>query len=155
MSVVLWQTNLLSHKDNIEFKAYFSETSYPKTLRKLITSGECNKTKKRKTPMYCFGSTITCTQFPKFFEDGRPQILPRPYYTSKPGSRGYSIIWTGWMQSFIQEVEYHVLHYLHNLCPTNEMKKLPCYKFNYQKRLSLNVYGLEIPSSSTCPCLSQ
>ena len=135
MSIVLCRTNLLSHQDNKEFKEYFSETSYPKTLRKMITSGEYNKTKKRKTPMYCFGSTITCTQFPKFFEDGRPQILPRPYYTSKPGNLGYTLIRTSWMQSFIKEVEHHVLHYLHNLCPSNETKKITLLQLQLSKKI--------------------
>ena len=73
--------------------------------------------------MYCFGSTITCTQFPKFFHDRRSQILPRPYYTSKPGNQGYNLVRASFMQSFIKEVEHHVLHYLHNLCADKEMKK--------------------------------
>ena len=140
ISVVLCRTNLLTSQDDNDFKTYFSETSYPKTLRKFMTSGEYNKTKKRKTPMYCFGSTITCTQFPKFFQDGRPQILPRPYYTSKPGNHGYNLIRTDWMQSFIKEVERHVLHYLHNICPNKEMKKLLCSTLNYPKKSSPSVY---------------
>ena len=38
------------------------------------------------------------------------------------------------MQSFIKEVEYHVLHYLHNLCPTNEMKKITLLQVQLTKK---------------------
>ena len=133
--IVLCKTNILNDTNEKEFKSFFAETSFPKTLRKLITSGEYNKTKKRSTPMYCFGSTITCTQFPKFFVDGRPQILPRPYYSSKPGNRGYDIVRTTWMQSFVKEVEHHVLHYLHNICPDKQMKKLTLLNIELSKKL--------------------
>ena len=118
-----------------EYTPYFSEMSFQKTLQKLISSGEYNKTKKRSTPMYCFGSTITCTRFPKFFHDGHSQILPRPYFTSKPNNRGYNIIRTLWMESFIKEVEYHVLHYLHNVCPDNKMKKLTLFRLELSKKI--------------------
>ena len=73
--------------------------------------------------MYCFGSTITCTQFPKFSLNGKPQILPRPYFSSKPGQAGYDIIRTEWMQSFLSDVEFQVLHYLHNICEDKELSK--------------------------------
>jgi len=103
-------------KSERRYNSYFSETSYAKTLQKLIAAGEYNKTKKRSTPLFCFGSTITCTQFPKFFAEGKPQILPRPYFSSKPGHKGYSLLRTDWMESFLKKVEIHVLHYLHNTC---------------------------------------
>ena len=61
--------------------------------------------------------------------------MPRPYYTSKPGNRGYNIIRTSWMQSFIKEVEYHVLHYLHNLCPDKEMKKITLLNIQLSKNI--------------------
>ena len=74
--------------------------------------------------MYCYGSTITCTRFPKFFSNGRPQILPRPYFTSKPGQKGSNLLNNSWMQSFLHEVEHHVLHYLHNFCSDKALKKI-------------------------------
>ena len=78
--------------NNEKYQSYFSESSFQKTLRKLIICGEYNKTEKRSIPMYCYGSTITCTRFPKFFADGRPQILPRPYFTSKPNEKGAKLL---------------------------------------------------------------
>ena len=83
--------------------------------------------------MYCYGSAITCTRFPKFFAEGKPQILPRPYFSSKPGQKGYEILRTSWMQSLVKEVGSHVLHYLHNKCEDNILKKWPCSKSSYQK----------------------
>ena len=133
--MVLCRTNMLEGNIDKEYTPYFSEMSFQKTLQKLISSGEYNKTKKRSTPMYCFGSTITCTRFPKFFHDGHSQILPRPYFTSKPNNRGYNIIRTLWMESFIKEVEYHVLHYLHNVCPDNKMKKLTLFRLELSKKI--------------------
>ena len=73
--------------------------------------------------MYCYGSTITCTRFPKFFSEGKPQILPRPYFSSKPTQKGYEIIRSTWMQSLLKEIEYHVLHFLHNICTDKVLKK--------------------------------
>ena len=122
--VTLCKTNILENCGNKEYKPYFSECSFQNTLKKLILCGEYNKTKKRSTPMYCYGSTITCTRFPKFFSDGRPQILPRPYITSKPGQKGSNLLNTSWMQSFLHEVEHHVLHYLHNFCSDKALKKI-------------------------------
>ena len=88
-----------------ECKEYFSEISFHKIQKNLISCGEYNKTKKRSTPMYCYGSTITCTRFPKFFANGRPHILPRPYFTSKPEQNGYKIIHSSWYQSARQTIE--------------------------------------------------
>ena len=85
------KTNMLKDKDR-EYVSHFSETSFIKTLRKLIHSGEYNKTKKRMNPLYCFGSTIICTRYPEFFSKDKLQILPRPYQTSKPNNKGYKII---------------------------------------------------------------
>ena len=76
--------------------------------------------------MYCYGSTITCTRFPKFYAEGKLQILPRPYYSSKPNQKGYEIIRQSWMQFFIKEIEHHVIHYLHNFCGDKALKKLLC-----------------------------
>ena len=125
----------MKKKVNKEFEPFFTETSFRKTLQKLITSGEYNKTKKRKTPLFCFGSTITCTRFPKFFSDRKPQILPRPYHTSKPGNKGYSVLRTPWMQSFFKEVESHVLHYLHNICSDPCLRKLTLLDIELAKKI--------------------
>ena len=94
-SITICHTNILKTNDsNVFLVPFFSETSLLKTLKNLISFGEYNKTKKRKTTLFCFGSIIICTIFPKFFSQGKPQILPRPYYTSKPGHKGYNIICT-------------------------------------------------------------
>ena len=74
--------------------------------------------------MYCYGSTMTCTRFPKFFPDGRPQVLPRPYFASKPNEKGSKLLNSSWMNSFLHEVEHHVLHYLHNYCPNQNLRKV-------------------------------
>ena len=83
--------------------------------------------------MYCFGSTITCTQFPKFSLNGKPQILPRPYFSSKPSQAGYNIIRTEWMQSFLSNVEFQVLHYLHNICEDKKLSKKLYFTLLYQE----------------------
>ena len=115
VKVSLCHTNLLTDSKYKEYKEYFSELSFHKTLKNLISCGEYNKTKKRSTPMYCYGSTITCTRFPKFFDNGKPNILPRPYYSSKPDQSGYRIIRSSWFQSFLHDIENHVIHFLHNI----------------------------------------
>ena len=131
----LCYTNLLQDDNNKEYKQYFSELSYHKTLKTLIVCGEYNKTKKRSTPMYCYGSTITCTRFPKFFCDGKAQILPRPYYSSKPDHSGYNIIRTSWFQSLVGEIESHVLHYLHNFVEDKELKKITLFNIELAKKI--------------------
>ena len=85
--------------------------------------------------MYCYGSTITFTRFPKFFAEGKPQILPRPYFSSKPGQWGYELVRTTWMHSLFKEVESHVLHYLHNICEDRILKKWLCSRLNCQKKI--------------------
>ena len=108
ISIALSRTNILKRNANREFVSLFLETSFSTTLDKFIHCGQYNKTKKRTTPMYSFGSTITCTRYPKFFADGKTQILPRPYQQSKPKNMGYNIIESSWMQSFMKEVEHQV-----------------------------------------------
>ena len=131
----LCHTNVLQERHHKEFCSYFSELSFHKTLKNLILCGEYNKTKKRSTPMYCYGSTITCTRFPKFFSDGKPHILPRPYYSSKPDQSGYKIIRSSWFQSFLRDVEGHVLHYLHNFVENKELKKITLLNVQLAKKI--------------------
>ena len=133
--IALSRTNILKQKGSSEFTSLFSETSFSTTLEKLINCGQYNKTKKRTTPMYCFGSTITCTRYPKFCCDGKTQILPRPYQQCKPNNVGYEIIRSSWMQSFIKEVELQVLHYLQNICPDSSMKKLILFNIQLAKNI--------------------
>ena len=120
---------------NREYTDFFSEISFHKTLKDLIACGEYNKTKKRSTPMYCYGSTITCTRYPKFFWEGKPRILPRPYFSSKPNQDGYNIIRTVWFQAFLEEVESHVLHYLHNILTNRHLRKITLFKIKLSKTI--------------------
>ena len=133
--ITLTKTNILKNISDREYCSFFSKSSFHKTLKKLTMCGEYNKTKKRSTPMYCYGSTITCTRYPKFFSEGRPQILPRPYFTSKPGQKGSELLNTSWMQSFFSEVERHVLHYLHNLCPDKSLKKVTLFNIELARKI--------------------
>ena len=133
--ITLCRTNLLNNFSKREFMPYFSENSFSNTLQRLIRYGEYIKTRKRSTPMLCFGSTIMCTRFSKFFSKGKPQILPQPYCTSKPGSKGYDIIRSTWMQSFLEEVEYHVLHYLHNMCKDKGLRKMTLLNIELAKKI--------------------
>ena len=135
MVISLTTTNLFENSNSKIFSSYFSESSFAKTLQKLTKCGEYNKTKKRKRPMYCFGSTITCTQYPKFSVCGKQHILPSPYSKSKPGNDGYKIIWTVWIQKFLKEVETHVLHYLHNFCEDNTLKKMTLFNIELVRKL--------------------
>ena len=133
--VNICSTNIFDGMKNKEYIHYFSVTSFQQTLRKLIVCGEYNKTKKRSMPMYCYGSTISCTRFPKFFADGKPQILPRPYLSSKPNHKGYEILRSSWMCSFIKEVEHHVLHFLHNICEDKVLKKMTLFNIELSKKI--------------------
>ena len=54
----LCHTNILDDGKTKEFCGYFSELSFHKTLKTLIVCGEYKKTKKRSTPMYCYGRPI-------------------------------------------------------------------------------------------------
>ena len=101
---------------NSKYNSYFCKSSYHRTLCNLIGSGEYCKTPKRKTAMYCFGSTITCTRYPKFLHNGRPKILPRPYQSCKPKNSGYSIIRSTWMQALLQDIETQTFYYLQKIC---------------------------------------
>jgi len=114
---------------------YFSGSSFQQTLLKLISCGEYNKTKKRTVPMYCFGSTIMCTRFPKFSIDGVQKILPRPYFTSKPTQKGYKLIRSNWMQDFFEEVENHVLHYLHKICDDQKLAKVTLFQLALTRKI--------------------
>ena len=67
--------------------------------------------------MDCYDSTIT------FLWDGKPHILPHPYYSSKSNQKGYNIIRTYWFQALFYEIELHVLHYLHNIVEDRQLKK--------------------------------
>ena len=58
-NIILCRTNILGKSNYKDYQSYFSESSFQKTLRNLIICGEYNKTKKRSTPMYCYGNTIT------------------------------------------------------------------------------------------------
>ena len=72
--IALSKTNILKQGSHQEFMSLFSGTSFSTTLEKLIKCGQYNKPEKRTTPMYCFGSTITCTRYPKFFWEGAPRF---------------------------------------------------------------------------------
>ena len=85
--------------------------------------------------MYCYGSTISCTRFPKFFAEGKPQILPRPQLSSKPNHKGYKIVRSSWMCSFIKEVEHHVLHFLHNICKDKVFKKMTLFNIELTRKI--------------------
>ena len=65
----------------------------------------------------------------------KPQIIPRPYQQSKHNNMGYNIIRCSWMQSFIKEVEHEVFHYLHNICPDKNMKKLTLFNIQLAKKI--------------------
>ena len=135
ITITLVKTNILKDTQTKEYSSFFSKSSFHKTLKKLTLCGEYNKTRKRSTPMYCYGSTITCTRYPKFFADGRPQILPRPYFTSKPNQKGSTLLNTSWMQSFFLEIEHHVLHYLHNLFPDKQLKKMTLFNVQLARKI--------------------
>lgn len=134
-NISLSRTNLFHVAVERLYFPYFSLNSFRKTLRTLISCGYYIKTPKRIMPLYCFGSTITCTQYPKFSVDGVPQILPRPYAPSKPNQKGYIIIRTSWMQSLIKDIEYQVLHYLHNLCDDVKLRKVTLYEIELAKKI--------------------
>ena len=89
--------------------------------------------KKHSTPLYCYWRTITYTRFPNFFADRRPQILPRPSFTSEVDQKGSNFLKKSSIQMFLYAVEYHVLHYLHNLCLEPNLKKKIFLKNNCQK----------------------
>lgn len=130
----LTKTNILINSGK-SFVESFSEDSFQQTLLTLIDCGQYNKTQKRTIPMYCYGSTITCTRYPKFSIDGVQKILPRPYFKSKPSQKGYEILRTSMMQSFLQEVEKHVIHYLYNICEDQKLAKITLFQLELARHI--------------------
>ena len=151
-TIMLSRTNILEKVQHKEYCSYFSKSLFRNTLKKPTMCGEYNKTKKRSTPLYCYGGTITCTRYPKviFFANGRPQILPRPYFTSKPGQKGSNLLNTSWMKSFFKEVESHVLHYLHNLCPDKEFRLITLLNIELLRKIILQCLRLGGSFLYTC-----
>ena len=84
--------NLL--KTGSPFQSYFSPVSISGTFDVLKSCGVYFKTPKRKVAMYCYGSSITASQFPKFIKNNKHCMLPRSYETSKPGKPGYKLLRT-------------------------------------------------------------
>ena len=97
--------------------------------------------------------TITCTQFPKFSLDRWPQILPRPYFSSKPGQIGYELIQKDWVQSLLRDIELQVLHYLHNICPDKKMKKKTLFYISLAKKIISECLQLGDSFFTQCLCL--
>ena len=127
------KTNLLCHWKG-KYVEYFSEDSFQQTLSLLIDCGEYNKTQKRTIPMYCYGSTITCTCYPKFSINGKQKILPRPYFKSKPSQKGYKIIRTEYMQEFLKQVEVHIIYYLQNICKDKKLSKVTLFRLELARK---------------------
>ena len=85
--------------------------------------------------MYCFGSTIACTQLPIFAYNGRQKILPKTYNSYKPGTNGYNMIRSKWMQDFLKYIEEHVIHYLSRRSKTDKKAKLTLFLVTLAKQI--------------------
>lgn len=123
VSVFFFKCNIL--QDRSSFQSYFSPMSLDATCELLKTCGVYFKTNKRHLAMYCYGSTITATQYPKFIKDGKHCILPRPYEKSKPGKPGHILLHTRWFSDLCEAMEDIVLSFLAVSHPNiNEAKLL-------------------------------
>ena len=134
VQITLAKTNILQDSNEI-YTDFFSLDSFQQTLSTLIEGGEYNKTQKRTIPMYCYGSTISCTRYPKFSIDGKQKILPRPYFKSKPSQKGYKIIRSDFMQAFLKHVEQHVIYYLHAVCQDKKLSKITLFQLELSRKI--------------------
>ena len=50
------------------------------------------KTKSRRISLSMYGSTIGAIRYPHFIKDDEYKILPRLYYTSKSGDKGWKLV---------------------------------------------------------------
>ena len=87
------------------------------TFNVLKTHGTYFKTQKRSLAMYCFGSTITATRYPKYIKSGQHKILPRPYDKCKPGHSGDIFLNSLWFSEFVWAVESATLRFLREVHP--------------------------------------
>ena len=55
--IALSRTRLFCSNNDQLYSPYFSKTSFQQTLLEFKRCGYYNKTKKRKTPLHCYGST--------------------------------------------------------------------------------------------------
>ena len=111
--------NLLNH--DTSYHSYFSETCFFQTFQILSKGGTRMTTKKRKVPMYLFGSTIMGTRFPIYFEDGGFHPLPRPYGPFKPGNLGYTLSRKFWFMKFVEDIEGVTIYFLIYLYPNKKI----------------------------------
>ena len=129
-------------KKESPFQSYFSPVSLNATFEILKSCGVYFKTPKRDVAMYCYGSSITASQFPKYIKDGKHSMLPRPYEKSKPGKPGYELLQSDWFSDIIRKIEFAVIYFLENFHPErkdaqNMLAKIRLSKIKIPKELRI------------------
>ena len=67
--------------------------------------------------MYMYGSTITATQYPQYYKEGKHYTLPRPYDSSKSGRSGYRLMNCSWFCELVLTIQNAVQFFLEELHP--------------------------------------
>ena len=62
--------------------------------------------------MYGIGSTITATQWPRFYHGNKCYTLPRPYKSCKPYEPGWILMRKSWFIDLVNLMERQVLNFL-------------------------------------------
>ena len=113
------------------------------------------------TPTVCSLRTTLCTYILQLFllifliyliffdPQGNYTVNSNTYFTSKPNQKGNMILRTTRKQSFIKEVEFYVLHFLHNLCNDKVLKKMTLFNIELAEKHQ-STFVWEIHSSLTC-----
>ena len=62
--------------------------------------------------MYGIGSTITATQWPRFYHGNKCHTLPRPYKSCKPYEPGWILMRKSWFIDLVSLMKQQVLNFL-------------------------------------------
>ena len=68
--------------------------------------------------MYGIGSTITATQWPRFYHEDKCHILPRPYQSCKPFEPGWVLMQKPWFIDLVQLMEKKIIKFLETCTKT-------------------------------------
>ena len=73
------------------------------------TKSPSSKKRSRETIMYGIGSTITATQWPRFYHGNKCHTLPRPYKSCKSYEPGWILMRKSWFIDLVNLMERQVL----------------------------------------------
>ena len=129
-------------KEDAAYKELEEEQKWRSLVNFVKKNGVRMESKKRNCTMYCVGSTVGPTNWPRY--EGYPDrcgILPRPYPKCKPGMPMYDLYKQQWFQELVQTIEKVTLHYL-----TNEARN----RSSYDSYFALHAYHRSLKIIPEC-----